>query len=100
VGCGVRRGKGGGRRGAGEGGRVLALVRDRGEHYLPRPLLLTGTSILAVELLAIYILVPIPLSVLIAIPFSFVLFGLASLLTSEISFPLPDFSALAVCVLL
>ncbi len=44
----------GGGRGVGEGGGALAWVRDRNEHYLPRPLLLTGTSILAVELLAIY----------------------------------------------
>ncbi len=80
----------------GEARRGIAWVRDRGEHYLPRLLLLTGTSILAVELLGYLYMILLQFLCPFRLWFRFpsVLFGLASLLTSEIRFPLPDFFGL------
>jgi hypothetical protein len=50
---------------------VLVWVRDRGEHYLLRPLLLAGINVLAVGSLLFISLFQSLLSVSIAIPFSF-----------------------------
>jgi hypothetical protein len=74
-------------------------VRGRGEHYLLRPLLLAGISVLAVNSLAIYILVLIPLSIFgcdsVFLPFSLVSF-LAGL---RVRFPLSGFFSLdSLCV--
>ncbi len=56
-----------------EGGRgeALAWVRDRGECYLLRPLLLAGINVLAVGFLLFISLSRLLCAFLVAIPFSF-----------------------------
>ncbi len=57
--------------GLGVGGGALAWVRDRGEHYLLRPLLLAGINVLAVGFLLFISFFQSLLPVSIASPFSF-----------------------------
>jgi hypothetical protein len=69
---GVERGRGGER----WRGVVLAWVRDRGEHYLLRPLLLDGTTVLTVDSLLFISLFQFLCPFSVAVPFPFVFFGL------------------------
>ncbi len=72
-------------------GVVLAWVRDRGEHYLLRPLLLDGITVLTVDTFLFISLFQF-LVHLIAIPFSFLLHRPVSLQASEVHFPISGFS--------